>query len=298
MRAFVSYRFGDDITAIKELLMEKDIDIFDSMFDIKTGESFQQSIKDAIKSCDFLIFNYSEDNLYIAFEAGVAVAVNKPIFSILNGGHENTFLLDSTYVHAHPNEVEKIRFSFELFLKNTIFKKKKNPLVMVRSSHYYGGGEAIPNKSHFNVVERYNGIKDKSDIALERFFEEIFLAYSVNAVKNSNINSQTSGWLPDFSIWSDLLAPILGNPIIVEIKPEINNRNLDELANTIIKLVTTNPTSSVLILYDSLRNITRKDLPITPSHLFIAIPELIEELDSHGFASSIRKFRNNLVHSI
>lgn len=297
MRAYLSYNYGVDVTEVLNLLQENNVEIFDSISDSQYGSSFQQTIKIAVKSCDFLVFIYTNDNPYIAFEAGMAVAFNKPIFSILTGSSEDSFLYDSTYVHAQPLEIVKIKFSFELFLKN-ITSKKSLRAVIAKSSpiRYYGGGEAVPEKHYFDISKRYTSIQDKSGIALELFFQEVFQAYNINIAKNSNFEIEKEKWLPDFSIWSDDLSSLLGNPIIVEIKREISNSNLEELLLNLDKLKNRNPINSVLIFFDHLRGIKNSDLPITPNRLFIAIPDLINELEHTGFASAIKKIRNNIVH--
>lgn len=297
MRAYLSYKFGDDITVVRNLLIENNVDIFDSITDIQYGNSLQQTIKNAIKGCDFLVFIYSKDNPYIAFEAGLAVGTNKPIFSVLAGGKEDTFLMDSTYVHAYPNEHEKIKFSLELFLSKIKTQKSTKFPVKISPHKFYGGGEAIPIKSYFDVVERYNSIQDKSGSNLEIFLQDIFKAYHVNIVKNSN-NNYRDKWAPDFSIWSDELTSLLSNPIIIEIKVEINRLNIESLVSNLDYISNNRPTNSALILYDRLSNIEQQDLPNTPNQLFISIPYLVNELQSHGFASSIKRIRNFIIHNI
>lgn len=292
MKAFLSYKFGDDISIILNLLTSKNVEVFDSLSDIQYGESLQQAIRNAVRDCDFVVFIYSEDNPYIAFESGLAVALNKPVFSILAGGEENLFLLDSTYVHAHPSEYEKIKFSLDLFLK-----KMKPQEKLTSPTVFYGGGEAIPMQSYFDVEEHYRLLKNNSASTLEEFFEEIFKAYSVNYVKNSKVKFNEEVWSADFSIWSDELSFILSNPIIIEIKAEINSSNIKSLLQNLEKLSYT-PISSVIIFYEHLVSIRREDLPNTQNRLFISIPEFVKELKGKGFASCVKRIRNTIMHNV
>lgn len=298
MRAYLSYKYGVDITAVVNLLHNNNIEIFDSISsDILYGNSFQQSIKNAVKSCDFLIFIYTENSAYIAFEAGIAVASNKPIFSILAGGEDNSFLYESTYVHALPTEADKIKYSFDLFFKN-LTKKVGRSLAIKSSIQLYGGGEAMPMKDHFDINELYNSISDKSGIGLELFFQQVFQAYHVNIVKHSDFQLQNEKWVPDFSIWNDDLTPLFGNPIIVEVKSEINNSNLEQLLSNLDRLNSSNPINSVLIFYDRLRGMQSNDLPQSSNRLFISIPDFVNQLQVNGFASAIKKIRNNIAHQV
>ncbi len=84
MKAFLSYDFRDNISAITSLLTRQGVEVFDSLNDIQYGTSFQKAIKNAISECDFLLLIYSNENPNIAFEAGIAVSSNKPIFSVIS----------------------------------------------------------------------------------------------------------------------------------------------------------------------------------------------------------------------
>lgn len=292
MRAFLSYRYGDEISAIRELLEEKEIQIFDSLSDIEVGSSLQQSIKTALLKCDFIICVYSEDNCNIAFEVGIAMGANKPIFSVLAGGNENLFLLDSTYVYAQPLEIDKIRFSFELFLIN--IKSTSSAVIKSIPPHkFYGGGEATPIKQYYDVIEKYNCLEYKSDESLTSFLMETLQAYGIKTIKNLNVNSESKlKFHPDFTIWYDYLSSLLRNPINVEVKANLNAVNL----NAIIKDVSTNTIGSAVIFYDDLYNIEQKTLPFLHNVMFISIKDLVEELNHYGFAKSIQRIRNNIVH--
>ncbi|MBS1778724.1 MAG: toll/interleukin-1 receptor domain-containing protein [Bacteroidetes bacterium] len=293
MKAFLSYRFGDNISGVRKLLSDYNIEAFS---DVQIGDSLQGAIKGAVKNCDFVLFIYSEDNPNIAFEAGLAVAFNKPIFSILSGGNENTFLLDTPYVHAKPDEVEKIKFSFELFLKN-LESKKSVRRTFVKSNVFYGGSEAVPDKKYFDIEKRYNSIVDKSGIELERFIEDVLNAYAIDTAKRPASDREGKQRYPDFSIWSDELAQVLGNPIVIEVKKEINPTNLKNLIAQLNTLISSNPANAAIIFYDELRQIEEKDLPATPYLLFIAIPELVKTLEKGGFATAIKTIRNYKVHN-
>jgi|GEM_PF-3768820 len=296
MRAYLSYRYGDDASIIRSLLAKHDIEVFDSISDIKIGDSLQQAIKIAIRNSDFLVFIYSADNPNIAFEAGLAVALNKPIFSILAGGGEDTFLLDSTYVHATPVEEDKVKFSLELFLNNLFSKAPKKSVVAARPSKFYGGGDLIPRARYFDIVRHYNSTRNKLGSTLEVLFQEIFEANQVAVIKQSTFELKEREWKPDFSIWDDKLSVLFGNPIIIEIKRQITKSNLSSLLSNLESLKTSNPIGGVLIFYEELKAVKESELPATPSRLFIPIGKLVDLMETNNFSSAVIKFRNRLVH--
>jgi hypothetical protein len=289
MKAFLSYDFNDNISEITSLLTRQGVDIFDSRNDIQYGTSFQKAIKNAVSECDFLLLIYSTENPNIAFEAGIAVSSNKPIFSIISEKKNYPdFLFDSTYVHAKPNEIEKIEFNFKIFLDK--IKPKKSSVV--KKHMYYGGGE--PNH-YTDIYKKYIDINVKSEKNYELLFKDIFEIYKLSVIQNKFDNN--SNFYTDFCIWSDKLSNVIGNPILIEVKKEINTKSLESIIENISKLISNNSAESCLIFYDTLKGIDKKNLPNTSRYLFIQIADFISKLNDGDFNDSIRKIRNEIVHN-
>lgn len=289
MKAFLSYKFSDNVSEIIKLLKEKEIEIFDSMSDFKTGSSLQQSIIKSVLDCDFIIMVYTSSNPNLAFEAGIAVARNKPIFSIVSEfENDPDFLFDSTYVHATPNEIDKIRFNLDIFLEKIKPRKKSTRL---KPHKYFGGG--VPNY-YLDIHNKYTNLDSKTERGYEYLFKDIFEKYQLNVIQNKFDNN--SKFYADFCIWSDKLSNIIGNPILIEIKKEINSKNIINIEKSIEKLISTNSAESCLIFYDYLKDINKRELPNTSKYLFIQISDFIEKLNENDFNDSIRKIRNEIVH--
>jgi hypothetical protein len=292
MKAFISHQFKDNISGIINLLSKYRVDIFDSQTDINFGKSFQKAIKDSIKECDFMIIVYSHANPNIAFEAGVGVSLNKPIFSIVSEKNNHPdFLFDSTYVHALPEEVNKIEFNLKIFLDN-IKPNKTSPTIKIKNKKFYGGG--YPNY-YDKIFNWYHSINNSTEKDYELLFKQIFELYNLSVIQNkydSNIK-----FLTDFCIWSDELNNVMGNPILIEVKKEINKNNIDNLKETVLNLANNNSAESCLVFYESLKEISKKDLPNTSRYFFIQISDFIEKFKTSDFNESIRKIRNEIIHN-
>ena len=296
MKAFISHQFGDNIESLINLLRNNNIEILDGQTDLIYGGSFQKTIKNAIKECDFIVIIYSSSNPNIAFEAGVAVSLNKPIFSIVSEKKDYPdFLFDSVYVNAQPEEVDKIEFNLNIFLNK--IKKKYKPtssasIKTINKNEFYGGG--YPN--YYNQINNwYKNLSGSLEKDYEILFGKIFELYKLNVVQNkfdSNLN-----FITDFCVWSDELKNVIGNPILIEIKKEISLDNLESIKSLLSKLLETNPAESCLIFYESLRNIDAKELPNTPHYLFIKISDFIEKFKTSDFNQSIIEIRNEIVHN-
>lgn len=290
MKVFLSYEFKDNISEIIKILKDQGIEIFDSLSDIEYGNSYQKAIKNAIKECDFVFLVCTNENQNIAFEAGIAIGSNKPIFSVLSLANNNfDFLFDSTYVQALPSEIDKIKFNLEIFLKNIKPKKTSSKL---KPHKFYGGG--FPN--YFNDINNnYNSIINKNEKEFELLFKDIFEKYQLNVIQNKF--DYKSKFYADFCVWSDKLSNVLGNPILIEIKKEINSKNIIDLKNNIEKLISNNSAESCLVFYDILIDIGKRDLPNSSKYLFINISDFIEKLNEGDFNQSIRKIRNEIIHN-
>ncbi|WP_396162870.1 toll/interleukin-1 receptor domain-containing protein [Flavobacterium sp.] len=290
MKAFISYQFKDDVSEIIRFLNENNIEVFDSMSDINYGNSIQKSIKNAILECDFVLLVYSVTNPNIAFEAGIAFSVNKPIFSVISEYKDDpTFLFDSPYVRAKPNEIDKISFNLKIFLDKIKPKKRTQKLAKLK---YYGGG--FPN--YYNdILYNYSNLNTNNERDYELFFKDIFEKYSLSVIQNK-FESKTD-FYTDFCIWSDELSNVIGNPILIEIKREISKRNIGSIRNNIEKLINNNFADCCLIFYDYLTDIEKNELPNTSKCYFIKISDFIEKLNSNDFNESIRKIRNEIVHN-
>ena len=292
MKAYISHQFKDNVTGIIQLLNNFGVDVFDSQTDIHYGNSFQKAIKESIRECDFLIVVYSNSNPNIAFEAGIGVSLNKPIFSIISETQNDPdFLFDSTYVHALPQEINKIEFNLKIFL-DKLKPKKKATATKLKKTKFFGGG--YPN--YYNQISSwYQNIENSTEEDYELLFKQIFELYKLSVIQNkfdSNIK-----FLTDFCIWSDELSNIIGNPILIEIKKEINTRNIDTLKETVLSLVNNNSAESCLVFYESLKGLNKKDLPNTSRYLFIQISDFIEKFRNSDFNDSILKIRNEIVHN-
>lgn len=289
MKVFLSYKFGDDISGILEFLADHGLEVFDSITDLIVADSFQRSIKTAIRNADFVIVVYSQENTNLSFETGIACALNKPIFAIIAPDVSiQDYLMESTYVKARPNELDKILFSFNVFLNNQ--KPKKTSGSPIKSPKFFGGGEPVPSdyfQLQFESVK--NGQGDYED-----FFKQMFSMYHINVTQN--IFKDHLGYA-DFSIWSDKLSNILSSPILVEIKKEINRNNIDQLSNQVFKGINNHSASSFLIFYDQLSGLTKSELPNTPKSLYIQISDLLAQLAVRSFSDSIRLLRNQIVHN-
>lgn len=290
MKAFVSYQHGANIYPLFDILRDYSIDFFDTYQDVSIGSSFQEALANGIRDCDFFVVVYQKANPNIAFETGLAVALKKPIFAIINTEEISDFpdfLLDSVHVQSEPSEYEKIRYNFEIFLKN--IKPKKHSIPKSKKQ---------PEKlAQTDWVDQFNSLNIKNEISLEKFINEVLSKNKVDVIKNNWNNKEQ--FIADFCIWSDSLNNILGNPILIEIKKTLNKRNLKHTHAQITKAINQTNAKFAIVIYVELNSIEEEEVIKlnSPRILFVNILELLERVEKSGFNKAVLDYRNKMAHN-
>jgi nucleoside 2-deoxyribosyltransferase len=289
MKAFVSYRHGTNISVVFDILKNHGIEFFDSNSDIMIGNSLQEAISKGVQECDFFVTIYESANANTAFEIGLAYALKKPIFAIINASGQEfpDFLIEAVHVQSRADDYEKIKYSFDIFIKN-IKPKKKSTTTKHR----------IAEKSVFqDWLEIYNSIEQKNEITLEKFISEILEKYKIEVIENKW--NKDSSFIADFCIWSDPLSNSLGNPILIEVKREIHSRNLKLILSDFAKALDKTNAKTGIVFYDYLTNVDKNELINKSSSrlLFIEIKEFLQTLNNVDFNQAIINTRNKTVHN-
>jgi len=290
MKAFVSYRYGTNISVVFDILKSHGIDFFDSNSDILIAKSFQDAISKGIQECDFFVTIYDAANANTAFEIGLAYAMKKPIFAIINTSHQDfpDFLIESVHIQSPADDFDKIKYSFDIFIKNIKPKKK-----IVRPNR------RLESKTvNQNWLELYSLIEQKNEITLEKFIGDLLEKYNIEVIENKW--HKDSSFIADFCIWSDLLTNTLGNPILIEVKKEIHSRNLKLILSDFTKALDKSNAKTGIVFYDRLTNVDSSELLNRNSSrlFFVEIKEFLKALNYVDFNQAIINIRNNTFHNI
>lgn len=279
MKAFITRAAHVNITRLCELLRKHGIQYIDYYSDIKIKHSFQAALKEGIEQCDFCIVIYDADNVNNAFESGIAVGLGRPIFAIIDRNVQLDFLLDSVYVRASSDEIDKISFAFEIFIQNIRSIKKPG-----RSTREYEH-DVVPANS---LLGEPNVVYSSSQL-IQTILESEGIIYERERRENGRIF--------DFSIWSDQLNGILGNPIILELKSSLNTTNIASVVESTLTSLSQSNAKSAIIICDQLSGISKQQMNkyIRPHFLILEKSRLLEELKHSSFSQAIHKIRNSLL---
>ena len=288
MKAFVSYKYGSNISVIFDLLKNHNIDFFDSKYDINIGHSFQGAITQGIKDCDFFVAIYEKENANIAFEIGIAHALKKPIFAVIStpGSEYPDFLLESVHVMAKPEDYEKIKFNLDIFIKNIKPKRRNIKPPKIQTTLTYKE----------NWFYKYNSINIKNEVTLEKFVGEILYKNKIDIITNKWDSNKN--YITDYCIWSDYLANSMGNPIFIEVKKDLHSRNIKSLFKELCDGINNSNAKSGIVFYENLINLSFEELNKYNSKklFFVKLQDFLIKLENEDFNNAILDIRNEIVN--
>jgi len=291
MKAYVAYQYGSDISQIFKLLKENNISFYDSLSDVQVGKSLKHALVESIKECDFVIVVYDNQNGNLAYEAGIAAGIKKPIFSIISadGSAFPDFLMDDVHVLAGPSDYQKIKFSFGIFIKKIRPQRTKTSKQGLKKVFK----PDVPLYHKINWLSEYEKVEQHNEREIEFFLEKVFKHYSISY----NMKPvKSKGYLADFSITSDRLYPYFGNPILVEVRKELYPRQLNHYLKTFSEAIERANAKYLFVFYNEGDNGILSRFPIVGNIIFLHLEGFLKYLNNDDFEHAIIKYRNELIH--
>lgn len=104
----------------------------------------------------------------------------------------------------------------------------------------------------------------------------------------------------DVAVWCDALEPLVGNPLLVEVKTRIRDENeADRATQQLVSYLGESGTRWALLLYDDCGDLEHQVWPASyPSVLTLSLRSLVKSLRTQAFPELIRDLRNRRVHGV
>ncbi|RZJ97521.1 MAG: hypothetical protein EOO46_25455 [Flavobacterium sp.] len=175
LKCFLSASYDTDLSTIKSVLGENDIETFD-LYDFSIGDSIQQILKRKLRQADFAIFVVSKDSKNVLYEIGVCEGLGKPSLIIIDKEADLPFYLENKLsLSANLKDRDFLKITLLGFIDE--IKSKKRPL---KSKKKVEGKEIEKYNSDIrnvlrSLLEQTRGIRtDGKGMELEYVVEEIF----------------------------------------------------------------------------------------------------------------------------
>ena len=286
-KAFLAAPARVNLNIIEQELQERGINPITAYDFLSSGLSIVDHIKKIIKNSDLFIAvipEYFSPNIFV--ELGLAYALKKQLLLFISPKlKEIPFdIAGTTYVRAEPDNRAAIAFALDQLLasqEKKIFYLRKN----------YKEGRLLGDLADTYLKRLQEKGKSLKGADFEKMVAEILKSSGVSTITQSTKHDLGI----DFAVWSDDLQAITGNPLLIEVKSGVRNReDLKRALYQVEKYRMKSGTKWALLIVPWLAEIS---IPVFGSVLALTLAEFIEYLRNHTFAEVIRKLRNKQVHS-
>lgn len=283
-RCYISAHFKTNLVTLKDILFKKNIEPVLPFEFPSAGFTIFEKIKELIAKADIFIAVFNSDlpneNLY--FELGYATALGKQIILISDHNYKIPSNLKSLLIiKSGTQDKEALEFAI-----NQVLSAPK-PIKKKKSKIY--------DKYNFNKSDYYlNQIKTiKTDYELFKIVQNLLKDLGIDAMAESKVKD----FGVDFAIWENDLEPIIGNPLIIELKREINKSNINRINDQIDNYLKKINSGSALVLYLLGPPLETNFYFINSGYVFLLkIETLLKNLKNQSFADILRSIRNKAVH--
>lgn len=290
MRCFLSYSYKTDISVIKKILADSHIFSVNPTESLEYGTSVLQIITRQIKDSDFIIAVFDEST-NVSFEIGLAMGTKKPVFLIIPDKDESNlppFISAVTYTLAKPTDYEKIKFSFDLFLKKLSSLEK----ISYQTPHKE---KVHTEKLTYDFINSLDNVNTIKGIDFENFVGDLFKKIDIDILAQNKFKEKD--FQADFSLWVDKVNSAIGNPIVVETKSFGNHHNLKLATEQLSDYLKKYNSKAGLLIYNKPDGQSFNDLfSYSPLVISISIQDLVHKLKEKTFADILIELRNKAVH--
>lgn len=297
LKCFLSASYDTDLSSIKSVLAENDIDIFD-LYDFSIGSSIQQILKRKLRQADFAVFVVTKDSKNVLYEIGVCEGLGKQSLIIIDKDANLPFYLENKLsLTANLNDRDFLKMTLLGFIDE--MKSKKRPTIKQKTEDnkeieiYSSDVKAVLSSLLEQTKDiRENGQGRELEYIVEEIFKTIHLKYADN--------SRGPDMGIDFALWSNKLGRILGNPIIVEVKFGRLGLDIFKKAETQIQRYAEKSDAKVALLLYLDKTGKRFKLSPSLSPLIIAydIEDFITDILKSNFENVILTSRNKIAHGL
>jgi len=295
IKCYISSDSSYDLSRLENILFKLGVETH-NFYDFSVGSSFSDLIKRKIRESDFIVALITQKNQNVLFELGVAEALGKPIFLLVEHDIKLPFFLEGK-MHYHLDWSKNTQL-LELSLKN---------YILDISNHYTRYKKRVFDNQSTNLsiddtnesLIKLRQLRDGNFkvVDLINIIMKVFKKLNVQAVSEMALGDRAR---VDIAITNDRLSMYFGNPILFEVKSGRLNQNTIENAQYQLQnyLSKTEANFGILLYFD--KNDTRfgAEFYRVPNILMFDIEDFIQGISSDGFEKFLIKARNEYVHGL
>lgn len=259
--------------------------------DLAVGTDWASEIEKQLSQADLVIgvLTSERQSPWVLFELGQASALGRRIVLITSPNTDPVpFALHQFLVlRIDPDNQEAIGFALDQLL-SAPDRPKRSPTT--GSTPFVGLGTKADDL--LAVLDRSLASSDWQSI--EQVVADALRSSGADVV----VMSPTRDVGADFAVWSDVLEPFVGNPLLVEVKGRIRGRaDADRAVRQLTSYLGASGSRWALLLYgDGPDSDGQAWSGSPPNVLVLSLRSLLEALRTRAFPELVRDLRNRRVH--
>ena len=288
---YISAPIGANLSILRNALSTRGVHVLvpDEM---TYGTSIGAEVKYLIAQADLVIGVLTRErrSQWVLFELGQAAALNKQVVLFTPPKAEAVFadLQRILTLRVSLRNRDAIEFALDQLLAAPERPAKVEHPQKVEGKPLGGSADKI-------LLELHDALASKN----YRRFEEIV----ASAIRSSGVDAIAEGLEGDrgfdLAIWSDTLQPLVGNPLLIEIKMSLCDRNqIRSIFKQCAKAANAAGAKWSLLIYGEApdKDVSALNIAAAPTVLALSIDELIQEMRGRTFVDVVRNARNSRVH--
>jgi len=260
--------------------------------DLFAGSDWASEIQQQILDADLVvgILPKAKQSPWVLFQLGQAWALGRRILLIASPKTDvvpyslKRFLI----LRTDPDNREAIDFALDQLLSSPADSPPTEVKKSFQSTGLGANGDML-------IVRLDRAINSGNYQEFETVLSEAIRNSGTDVVVQSPERDRGA----DLAVWSDVLEPFVGNPLLIETKLKIGERKSADIFKQINSFLGASDTRWALLIYgDGPLPEDRFWRNCPPNILFMQARVLLEALRSRAFPEVIRDLRNRRVHSV
>ncbi len=282
---------GTDLSELSAALLSHGYRLVGPASDI-LGRGWMAVLRESLSAVDLVVAvlpDTSPSVLNTVFELGVALALDRPVLVVAGPTFDELPLAlgGVRVVRASATTREALDFALDTLRAMPSGARALEPVARPTS------GAHGPRASTEEISRRINEATGEADII--SLLGELFLAEGADVVSEARIGPRKA----DLAVWSDAMAPFIGNPLIVEVKfQQMGRGDAERALATLTNYVHASGSPWGLLVY---RNGPATEHLVAESRraarvLLLSFEELLEGIRTKTLFELLRMVRNRKVH--
>lgn len=256
------------------------------------GADISAEINSLVARADLVIgvLTTERRSAWVLFELGLAWANKRRIMLIASSSNSDFIpsnLQRLLVIRAKVNNADAIEFALDQLLAA--------PASGMREPSTKRPLPTGPVPDAMMVAQQVrDAVEARNGFALERLVADTLIKSGVQVI----VEPPGPGHGADMAIWSDVLEPVTGNPLLIEIKTRLSTRSeIRTAATTLSKHLSASGTPWGLLLYgEGVEPTAKISSSLPPNILAIDLVTLFEKMTREAFEDVVKDLRNQKVH--